>query len=143
MNRSTRSGRRGGARLPILIAVMVAAAIPAVWLWSRPSAQPGQEEGQLVVENFLRELREGSPEAAWTSTTAEFKSAQGRESFVRENKGEEFLKGPLDFVSMQTVTVQDQPRSEYVFRSSKGPRVRAVVSREEGAWKVDRWAKEK
>jgi hypothetical protein len=136
-------GASGRTRLIILVAILVAAAVPAVWMATRPATQASPDEGRAVVEAFLKEIREGKPAAAWTSTTAEFKSAQGKESFVRETKEDAFLKEPLDFVSMQTVSVQDQPRSEFVFRASTGPKVRALVSREEGIWKVDRWAKEK
>lgn len=131
--------RRGQAKLVVLLVLFVVLLLAALWLWSRPSSQPGLDAGQAVAESFLTELREGHVPQAWESTTAEFKSAQGKEAFARDVKPVKFLKDSLDFVSMQTVSVGDQPRSEYLFRAKSGETVRIVLGREDGAWKVDRW----
>jgi hypothetical protein len=39
---------------------------------------------------------------------------------------------------MQQVTVNEQPRSEYLFQSPDAKMVRVLVGYEGGAWKVDR-----
>ena len=135
--------RSARTRLILLIALLVVMAVPVVWIWARPNTQPDAAEGEAVAADFLSRLREGKPELAWESTTAEFKSARGKDSFVSFVKPEMFLKEPLEFVSTQTVVVQDQPHSEFVFRSASGPRVRIVVGREGGEWKVARWNLEK
>lgn len=131
--------RSGRSLLLILLPILVAFVVPAIWLWSRPAALPNANEGQSIAEKFLSDIREGRPEAAWESTTSEFKSAQGQQSFVRKAKSIEFLKGPLDFVSVQTVSINDVPRSEFLFRSKEGKTIRLVLNREGGAWKVDLW----
>jgi hypothetical protein len=103
------------------------------------STQPSLEVGRGVAEKFLTELRESRPEQAWQSTTAEFKSARGREAFVGDVKPLKFLLQPLDFVSAQEVIVREQPRYEYLFRAKTGETVRIVIGKEDGQWKVDRW----
>ncbi len=139
MIRDVKPNRSGRILLSALIAVFVLGASAAVWLWTRPATLPRPEQGQMVAESFLKEIREGRGDAAWNSTTAEFKSALGRESFVRQAKAIPALQKPLQFVSVQTVAVQEQPRSEFLFRSSEGPEVRLVLGREDSVWKIDRW----
>ncbi len=82
------------------------------------------------------------PEDAWQATSAEFKSAEGREVFVKRVKRTPVLKSPLDFVSMQTVQVGTAPRGEFLYRASKGDEagksVRLLVNKEFGEWKIDR-----
>jgi hypothetical protein len=135
------SARHGSAKPIILVAVLIVAVAAAVWLWSRPASQPGVDAGRTIAETFLKHIQEGHPDQAWEGTTAEFKSAQGKESFVRELKPVKFLKEPLEFASVQTVTVQQQPRTEYSFRAKTGETVRVVLGREGNSWKVDRWSR--
>ena len=142
MRNKQAAGRRGRTRLVVLIAVLVAVAVPVGWIWSRPATQPNPDVGRKVAEEFLREIREGQPESAWESATADFKSDRGKASFVRDLGAAPYLKEPLDFVSVQTVAVNDSPRSEILFRSTKGAQVRIVLNREGGNWKVDRWSRD-
>lgn len=139
MTSKTESRRRGRALLIALASILMVGLCGAIWLMSRPKTQPGAEEGRQIAEAFLKNIGEGRPDQAWASSTAEFKSAQGLESFVKEAKAEKYLTQPMQFVSMQVVTVQEQPRNEYLFRSPEGSEVRLVLGKENGAWKVDRW----
>ncbi len=139
MHRTCSSRRGGFARLTALIATLAAVFGIALWFWSRPPARPNVDQGREVAEAFLGKLREGQPDQAWETTTAEFKSAQGKESFVRKVKPLKFLKEPLNFVSLQAVAIGPEQRSEYLFQSAKGETIRIVLGREAGAWKVDRW----
>lgn len=132
--------RSGRSRLLVLAPLLVVLAAAAGWYWLRPSTQPGLDEGRSVAESFLEAIRAGTPEAAWESTTAEFKSASGRESFVSQVRALPALREHLEFISAQTVTVQNEPRTEYLFREPKtGATVRIVIGKEAGQWKVDRW----
>lgn len=133
--------RRGQTKTPVLVVVLLLSTGIAIWLWTRSDSQPALEAGRSVAEQFLEGLQQGHPDQAWESATAEFKSAQGKEAFVRDVKPVEFLQQPIDFVSVQTVAVGDQPRSEYLFRAKTGETVRIVLGQEDGAWKVDRWSK--
>ncbi|MBA3312744.1 MAG: hypothetical protein H0T47_05550 [Planctomycetaceae bacterium] len=126
-----------------LIPLLLIVAGIGVWLLiSRPPAQPGVDEGRVVADAFLASIRDGRPDDAWQSTTAEFKSAEGREVFRKRVAKMPVLKSPLEFVSMQTVEVGDQSRGEFLYRSSQGETagktVRLLVGNEYGAWKVDR-----
>lgn len=130
---------RSGWTRPALLAGVVVVSFMGIWLWSRPAAQPSVDAGRAVVEEFLKQIREGHPDQAWEGTTAEFKSAQGKESFVRKLQPLTFLTEPLNFVSTATIKIGDQSRSEYLYQASKGESLRIVVSRESGEWRVDRW----
>jgi len=122
------------------VVLLLFVSILAVALWWRPATQPGADEGRKVAEGFLTLIHEGHPDQAWASTTAEFKSARGQEAFIRDVKQHAFLTEPLHFFAVSTVNVQNQPRSEYLFRAANGQSktdVRIVLGREDGQWKVD------
>ena len=93
-----------------------------------------------TISRKCGKVRNGHAAEAWESTTAEFKSALGREAFQRSVASSVLLKQPLEFASTQTVSVQDQSRAEYLFHNPtlKGPTARIVIGREAGTWKVDR-----
>ena len=124
----------------VLCALAVVAAVVLWWRWA-PVTQPTADVGQQVVDDFLKQLRDGQAAAAWQATTAEFKSALGREKFLTYVKERPYFKRPLAFVSMQTVRVQNQPRSEFVYRTADSKAtVRILVGSEAGTWHVDRLA---
>lgn len=136
------SSRHGRAKPIVLAALLIVLGGTATWLWSRPSTQPNADAGRSVAQEFLQQLEKGQPAEAWKLTTAEFKSAQGQEAFVRDVKPLRFLQQPLDFVAVQTVEVAKQPRSEFLFRAPSGEMVRIVLGRDDGRWKVDRWVRQ-
>lgn len=133
--------RSGQARTTIVLAILLLLGGSAAWFWLLPVTQPDLSLGRVIAERFLEQLQNGQAAEAWTSTTAEFKSAQGQESFVRELSAQMLPPGPLDFVSMLTVEVASQSRSEYLFRTTTGETIRIVLGREDGLWKVDRWVR--
>ena len=130
--------RSGRALLVVLLAVLVIAAAGAAWLWMRSPARPSAEEGRAIADAFLGSIRDGKADEAWQSTTAEFKSAEGRESFRRYVARNPALKGEAEFVSTQTVQVGDLPRDEFLYRSADGKTIRVLVGEELGEWRVDR-----
>jgi hypothetical protein len=108
-------------------------------LWLKPPTQPDLDEGRATVEEFLTRVRKGKPGEAWDLSTVEFKSIAGRESFIRLAQKSAILREPLQFGSIQKITVQEQPRSEFLYQSTKsGGNVRILLGYEQGAWKVDR-----
>lgn len=140
---SMRDARGGRTLLIVLIPLLLIFAGVGVWmLLSRGPAQPSVEEGRATADAFLAAIRDGKAAEAWQSTTAEFKSAEGREVFLKRVKKTPVLKAPTDFVSMQSVEVGDQQRGEFLYRSATGDTagktVRLLVSNEYGEWKVDR-----
>jgi hypothetical protein len=126
----------------MLAGLVIALAIGGYFLitaWMKPPTQPDPEEGRAVVEAFLSGVRDGKAGEAWDATTVEFKSIEGRESFIRKAKSTVLLKESLLFNSTQSVKVQDSPRTEFLFQSpASGKTVRVLVGYEGGAWKVDR-----
>jgi hypothetical protein len=138
---SSSSARRGKTVLIVLLVIFVVLAGAVAWTWRRAPTQPSVEEGRAVAERFLELLRTGNPAQAWESTTAEFKSAEGRESFLRYVKKHAFLTKPVTFVSMQSVTIEDSPRAEYLYRAADGAAtVRLLAGREQDTWRIDRVA---
>jgi hypothetical protein len=121
---------------------LLAGLVAAIWAWTRPPMQPGVDAGREVADEFLTQIREGHPEDAWESTTADFKSDQGKERFVRQVRPLPILNAPLEFVSVETVMIGDHPRPEYDYQSAAGDSVRLVLGRDDGLWKVDRWLTE-
>lgn len=141
MSRTTAAHRRARTLLIALVAVCVVLAAAVFWMWRKQPSQPDFAEGRAIADKFLELLRSGQAQTAWESTTAEFKSAEGRESFLRYVKEHSFLTKPLEFVSVQTVTVQNSPRAEFVYRSQDGKStVRLLAGDERGTWRIDRIA---
>ena len=131
--------RRGKTKLVVLVSIFVVLGIVVAWMWRKPATQPSVDEGRAITEKFLEQIRAGQVAEAWESTTAEFKSFEGRESFVRSVKKTPALTKTLSFVSVQTATVQGSPRAEYIFRAAEGGgRVRLLAGNDHGAWRVDR-----
>ena len=134
--------RAGNTRLAVVV-LLVAIAGGAFLLYryyGTPAIQP--ESGRAVAEPFLEEIRSGTPDSAWESTTAEFKSNLGRENFLKYVETHPLLKEPLEFYSLQTVALNDVPRTECVFGKQgspgSGPKVRVILAHEEGELKVER-----
>ena len=122
----------------IFLLVLVAGGYLTLQYFRKAPTQPSAEVGQTVADDFLKKVRAGDPGKAWDSSTAEFKSIEGRESFIRKSKSTAVLKEQLQFVSSQQVMIQDEPRTEYLFQSPKAKVVRLLIGQEKGNWKVDR-----
>ena len=104
----------------------------------QPPTQPDVETGKVVADEFLARIRQGKAGEAWDAATAELKSIEGRESFIRKARSAPILKGPLQFNSIQQVAVQDRPRTELLYQSPDAKMVRILIGYEQGSWKVDR-----
>jgi hypothetical protein len=138
MNSTKPIGAVSRALLVALVVVLAAGLAMGLQYWMKPPTQPETDVGQKAVEDFLGLVRSGKAGEAWDASTAEFKSIEGRESFSRTAAKAPLLNEPLHFTSTQTVTVQDQPRTEFLFQGEKGGTVRVLVGYEGGVWKVDR-----
>jgi len=131
---------RGWNTIAAVSVVTVIGIVTAVALSAKPSLNPGIDEGRAVADDFLGRLREDNPSRAWESTTAEFKSAEGRARFVARVKDNPWLLGTMDFNSAQQVKVNDADRLEFVFTSRKtGKLARFLLAKDQGLWRVDRF----
>lgn len=110
----------------------------ATWLFSGPA--PPVRDGQDVTEPFLAAVREGRADEAWESTTAEFKSAEGRESF-RKRAQHPALQQELEFAGYQETEVSGLVRGEATYRTPDGAtpaaHVNLLLAVENGTWKVE------
>jgi hypothetical protein len=125
----------------LLIAAGLAAALitlAAWWFWLRPVRVASVDDGRPVAEAFLTQIRAGQIDAAWESTTAEFKSDEGREQFRQYVAQFPVLRQPLEFAEYQSTSLNGLPRGQCCFRASATPaRVRVVLAREADTWKAD------
>ncbi|MFO0919553.1 MAG: hypothetical protein U0872_14735 [Planctomycetaceae bacterium] len=126
--------------MTVLLGILVVLLLAAIGISVRPASRPGTDKGQAVAAEFLRQIQQAELESAWESTTAEFKSAQGQEAFQRKVRRIKFLREPLEFVSVQVVSLGTETRHEYHFGSPDGKSVQVVLGREDGLWKVDHWS---
>jgi len=81
-------------------------------------------------------------DATWQSTSAEFKSDEGRESFVRDVKAKPALRGPLQFVRYEVTDLNGLKRGQCLYESAASKttpaaQVRVVVAQDSGEWRVD------
>jgi len=137
---------RAGRTLLIVLAVLLLLAVAmGAWLFLAAPSRPSVDEGRAVADAFLARLRDGKADGAWDSTTADFKSFEGKENFRRRVAKTPSLKLPLAFVSTMTIAVGDQPRDEFLYQAKNGDKmatVRLLIAREDGGWKVDRMTAE-
>jgi hypothetical protein len=120
------------------VVVMGVVVALVVWMTSRPAPVANQEDGRPVAEAFLAQIRAGQVDAAWESTTAEFKSDEGREQFRQFVARTPLLKQPLEFGEYRATELNGLKRGECLFQAAGSPgKVRVVVGREGDAWKTE------
>jgi hypothetical protein len=129
------------------IACLAIFAIGVFWFWPPNVPVATADDGRPVAEAFLNQIRQGQVDAAWESTTAEFKSDEGREQFRQFVAQSPLLKQPLEFAEYQATSLNGLPRGQCLYRhsptegSSAGrgetASVRVVLARETDTWKVD------
>lgn len=107
------------------------------------ASAPDDSEARAVIDGFAERLRTGEVDAAWESTTADFKSDEGRESFRAYVRQREVLSNPLEIAELQQIEVHGLTRWEGVLRpsgESEAPSgsVRIMIAQENDVWKVDR-----
>ncbi|WZO97533.1 hypothetical protein EP7_004570 [Isosphaeraceae bacterium EP7] len=97
------------------------------------------DSSRAAADAFLAEIRTGKVDAAWTSTTAEFKSMLGQEGlrqFVRSNPA---LREPATFVSVVPVTKNTLAMTECTYKPAKRTvSVKVLLAPETSSWKVER-----
>jgi len=107
---------------------------------------PPADDAGKAADAFLETVRTGKVDAAWESTTAEFKSSEGRESFRRVVTKEAVLKKPLKRSSQEPVTIGQLERLELMYQpedTSLKSSVKLLLAADGGEWKVDSLSVEK
>jgi hypothetical protein len=121
-------------RFAHLSVLLLLAALVAGCSGSPPPAE--EAVARQTSEAFLALLQVGQVDAAWQSTTAEFKSDEGRESFARLVRSKPHLTQPLTFGKYEVAETNGLRRGQCTFQSARG-QVRIMVAREGDAWRVD------
>jgi hypothetical protein len=108
------------------------------------SSPPTSEDGRAIADAFLQDLQSGRVEAAWKSTSAEFKSMLGLEGFKSYIKKAPAALEPAEFVSYEAVDRNGIRMVECKYRSQKkGATLKVLLASEpDGAWKVERFSTE-
>ena len=65
--------------------------------FNRDSTIADIDVARTTAEAFLAKMRAGKPGEAWDAATSEFKSIDGRESFIRKAKETPILTSALQF----------------------------------------------
>jgi hypothetical protein len=135
-------GRGGGTLVTVLVGLGVLAIV--IWLvvvWNRGTAAP-PSDGREIAEPFLESIRGDRVDAAWESTTAEFKSDMGRESFRRFVSQHPTLKDTVEFTGFEVISLKglSRPQCSFQTKPAQGAPVaiRVLLAREQDAWKVER-----
>lgn len=125
---------------PALKLTAVLAAALAVVGCGTPA--PDDAEARAVVTKFVDQLRTGEVDAAWESTTSDFKSDEGRESFRKYIQSKKVLAAPLEIAELKQVEVHGLTRWEATLHPPADAQttasVRAMIAYEGNAWKVER-----
>jgi hypothetical protein len=135
-----------GGRTVLIVAGLLAVTAVAAFLLLRTGSEPAprQDEGRPIADLFLAQIREGQLDDAWESTTADYRSDQGRDAFRSFIAARPGLKQPAEFVRFEEVSVNDLKRSKYTYRlqtplPSGSSEVGVLIANENGAWKVEQF----
>lgn len=142
------TARSGKTQTAVIAGVVLVAAIGWIgYQWLGGSAAPPADNGVSIAEPFLTEIRKGQVDAAWESTSAEFKSLMGKEEFKKFVKEQPILKDTLELGNVQQVTINKTQCLQCAFHkpSAEGKKlenkmkVRVLIAQERsGPWKVER-----
>jgi hypothetical protein len=144
--RNTAPRRRRGSTRVVIVAAVAAVALGTLgyvgYRWMRQSPAATEDFGD-VADTFLQQVRSGRVDDAWQSTTAEFKSAMGKETFRRFVKTNPALSAPAERTGFQNVTANRIRFGEYTYRATPNKpadqaKIRVWIAREQGEWRVDR-----
>lgn len=139
MRATTRPHFRGSLVTFVLFAILLLLlAGLAFYFLFRAASPPGQDEGRRVATQFLDALRSGQVDAAWESTSAEFKSMLGLEGFRDYIRKHPALTAPADCSEVIPQTRNGLALAECVFRPTDGKAtIRVLVAREAEAPRVE------
>src|SRR5688572_18505508 len=108
---------------------------------SRAAPAATADVARPVADKFLEQIRAGQASAAWESTTADFKSDEGRESFLRLVAQTPELSQPVEFISHEVIETHGLKRARCLYQSKQTPpstrKIHVLVAQELDVWKVE------
>jgi hypothetical protein len=135
-----------GGRTVLIVAGALAVAAVAGFLILRTGSEPAphEDEGRPIADLFLSQIRDGQLDEAWESTTADYRSDQGRDAFRTFVAARAGLKQPAEFIRFEEISVNDLTRWKYTYRlqtplPSGSSEVGVLIANENGVWKVEQF----
>ncbi|NLS90982.1 MAG: hypothetical protein GXX96_02190 [Planctomycetaceae bacterium] len=124
--------------MAVLGLVVVSVAVWFVAGWFRNEEVPA-DVADKTASLFLEDIRHDRVDAAWSGTTAEFKSFMGKDRLRQFVRTHSVLKEPTEFLEFQMISINGLPLAECTFRSSIGAStIHVLLANEAGQWKVER-----
>ena len=134
---------RDGRTLVLVIGLLAVVALLGFLVahWSAEPA-PQEDEGRPIADHFLQQIRDGDVDAAWQSTTADFKSDEGLEAFRAFVAARPGLSEPVEFLRFEEISVHGLTRWKYTYRVNKplpsgSSEIGVLIANEGGGWKVE------
>lgn len=97
-------------------------------------------DGREIADPFLELVRGSKLDDAWQSTTAEFKSFQGKEEFRKFVSQHPVLKVPLEFTGHEIIETYGLKRNQCAYRPADAKstaKIRVLLAQEQNQWKVE------
>jgi len=107
---------------------------------------PPADDAGLIADVFIETVCAGEVDDAWESTTAEFKSAKGKEAFRRAVRKEPVFKKPLKRSSQETIKIGSLERLQLRYQpddATSQSTVKVLMAATDGYWQVDSVSVEK
>jgi hypothetical protein len=100
---------------------------------------PEPEQGRAVADSFMDLVCTGKAAQAWEGTSTEFKSAEGKESFVRSVKKRPWLAKKATFETSKVIPSAAGERAEYIYKSADAKhQIRLLIANSATGWCIDR-----
>lgn len=142
--RSQPAGRRARTRAAVVVGLLLAAVLGLLIAWGGGETAPTEDQGLEVAGQFLEQIRTGNLDAAWESTTSDFKSDLGRDAFRGLVAARPSLQAPAEYVGSEEVAVHGLTRWRYNFRlasplPSGSSDVGVLITRDADVWRVEQF----
>lgn len=97
------------------------------------------EGAKDMAERFLTEVRTGRVDAAWETTSSDFKSMYGRDRFRGYVRSKPMLKSTAEFEKCEFKSEGPLRLAECTFRLGGKSTITIVLHPDQGNWKVGRF----
>jgi hypothetical protein len=122
--------------------MLLAAVLGLLIVWWGGETSPTEYQGREVAGQFMEQIRTGNLDAAWESTTSDFKSDLGRDAFRGFVAARPSLQGAAEYAGSEEVVVHGLTRWRYNFRlasplPSGSSDVGVLITRDADVWRVE------
>lgn len=137
-------GRRARTLTVVVCVLLLAAVLGLLFVWWAGETAPTEDQGRQVAGQFMEQIRTGDLDAAWESTTSDFKSDLGRDAFRGFVAARPPLREAAEYVGSEEVSVHGLTRWRYNFRlasplPSGSSDVGVLITRDSDVWRVEQF----